>query len=264
MNIVIINSKGGVGKSTISMQVATTYIFQATGKKVNHFEFDDENQDNVSFAKSSIINVFTKQVTKTNLTNTLCDILVDNENVVIDIGANKTTVYLIEALLKSGMVFDIDLFLIPLTDGESDAKSAIKIYKQIKTINKDAKIIFVLNRAIPTKDVKSQFDIFLGDPRSIFNECGLIEEIPKKDRHIVTLEDSEVIKYSKNFGLTIWELAISTRDIDLEMQQALKQNVSKDVIKTLSFKRTVKEDCLEYLKTNLHTIFIKLDNILKK
>ncbi len=264
MNIAIINSKGGVGKSTISMQIASTYIFQATGKKVNHFEFDDENQDNISFKQSNIINTHTQKVEKTNLRDKLTDILMDNDNVVIDIGANKTTMYLLEALDKSGMVFKIDLFIVPLMDGESDANSAIKVYQMLKEMDSDAIIIFALNRLSLSKDVNSQFDIFLGDERNIFNDKGVIENIPENDRNIIKLEDNDVIKYSKNFGLTIWELAVSNRDISDELNDALNKEVNKDLIKTLSFKKGIKDDCLNYLKSNLHPIFLDIDNIMKK
>jgi len=264
LNIVIINSKGGVGKSTISIQIASAFIFESTGKKVNHFEFDDENQDNVSFKHSSIIQTFTKQVAKTNLTNTMSDILVDNENVVIDVGANKTTVYVLEALLKSGMIYKVDLFIVPLTDGESDALSAIRIYNQIKNTHKDANILFALNRLSKDKELNSQFDIFLGDKRNIFNNFGQIENIPKKDRHIISLDDSDVIKYSKNFGLTIWELAVSTRDIEKEMKDALRLGTDKELIKTLSFKNSIKQNCLEYLQTNIHPAFAVIRSMIKK
>ena len=262
MNIVLINSKGGVGKSTISMQIASTYIFQTTGKKVNHFEFDDENQDNISFKKSSIINTYSQKVDKTNLRETLTDILMDYTNVVIDVGANKTTVNILDALLKSGMIFKVDIFIVPIMDGESDANSAIKIYQKIKDMDENATIVFALNRLHTNKDVNSQFDIFLGDDRSIFNEKGIIESIPQKDRHIIKLEDSDVIKYSKNFGLTIWELALTNRDIGIEIKDALNKETNKELIKTLSFKKGIKDDCLNYLKTNLHPTFLEIDKII--
>ena len=79
MNIAVINSKGGVGKSTISIQIAATYIYGLTGKKVNHYEFDDENQDNISFKKSSIVDIHTQAVAKTDLREKLADILIDKK-----------------------------------------------------------------------------------------------------------------------------------------------------------------------------------------
>ncbi len=262
MNIVVINSKGGVGKSTISIQIAATYIYQLTGKKVNHYEFDDENQDNISFKKSSVVNIHTQTVAKTDLREKLADILIDKKNIVIDVGANKTTVYFLRGLLDSGMIYAIDLFIVPLTDGESDALSAIRIYKTIKDVNPNAKILFALNRVQSHRSVYSQFNIFLGDKRNIFNEKGIVEMLPENDRHFIQVDDSDTIKYSKNFGLTILELATNTRNIESELKEALINNASKEILKTLSFKKGVKDDCLVYVESNLLPIFNKIDNII--
>jgi len=244
------------------MQIAATYLYAKSGKKANHFEFDDENQDNIAFSKSEIVNTYSSTVAKTNLRNKLTDILLDNENVVIDVGANKTTVYFLQALLESGMIFKINLFIVPLMDGESDAISAIKIYQIIKEVNPDANIVFALNRVNTNKEVKSQFNIFLGDDRGIFNDNGVISNIPLEDRNVIKLDDSDAVKYSKNFGLTIWELANNNRDIGNELREALNKGTNKELIKTLSFKKGIKDDCLSYLETNLAPIFQEIDKVL--
>ena len=122
--VVVINTKGGVGKSTISLQIAVPYIFKKTRIKVEHFEFDDENQDAAAFYDSTIANIHHEKVEKTELRDRITDILVDNDNVVFDIGANKTASYMLDAFVESGMLNMIDLIIIPLMDGENDAISA--------------------------------------------------------------------------------------------------------------------------------------------
>jgi hypothetical protein len=121
-----------------------------------------------------------------------------------------------------------------------------------------------LNRSQTYKTLNSQFNIFLGDERNIFNEKGMIEKIPEQDRKYISINDSDAIKYSKNFGLTIWELANNNRDIGAEIKEALNNGVNKELIKTLSFKKGIKDDCLDYLKSNLAPIFKEIDIILEK
>lgn len=263
MNITIINTKGGVGKSTISMQVASAYLYQSTSKMVNHFEFDDENRDNLSFEHSNIVNTNTQEVQKSNLRDVLTDILLENDNVVIDVGGNKTTIYFIEALLESGMNHSIDLFIIPLMDGESDALSAIKIYKIIRDANGQTPILFALNRVHKNADLKTQFNVFLGDERGVFNDEGIIESIPQEDRNFIAIEDNEVIKYSKNFGITILEIANINRDLAQEVQYAIQNRDNPQLIKMLSFKKAVKDDCISYLQNTLNPIFERLDLIMQ-
>ena len=55
--IVVLNAKGGVGKSTISMQVIVPYLYTRNGNRVvNYYEFDDENEDSKSFINSKLVN----------------------------------------------------------------------------------------------------------------------------------------------------------------------------------------------------------------
>jgi len=50
LKVAVISSKGGVGKSTISMQLITPYLYEKNGSNpIAHYEFDDENQDSLSF-----------------------------------------------------------------------------------------------------------------------------------------------------------------------------------------------------------------------
>jgi len=263
MNIAVINSKGGVGKSTISIQVAASYLYDTFKLKANHFEFDDENEDNKAFEKSEIINTFNEKVYRTNLRDRITDILLEYENIVFDIGANKTTTYFVDALKESGMMPKIDLFIIPLMDGENDALNAIKIFNTLKDEDASSKIIFALNRININRDIYSQFNVFLGDKRGVFNDNGLIDQIDIMYREYISIEDSDAVKYSKNFGLSIYELSALDRDISGEIKTALKNNESKETIRMLSFKKGVKDDCDVYTKNILKPAFQILNKILK-
>ena len=262
MKIVVINSKGGVGKSTISVQVIASYLYQKSDKQVPHYEFDDENEDNKAYTNSQILKTYTQPVAKVNLSNKLTDILLDENDCIIDVGANKTTIYFLEALFETGMIYTIDLFVIPLMDGESDAMSALRIYEVIKEANSEAKVMFALNRVNSNRELTTQFDIFLGDDRGIFNQEGIIESIDEADRNYIVVYDSDIVKYSKSFGITILELSLMDRDLASEIKEAIKNKEDKQTIKILSFKKSIKDNAVVYYQKYLKSIFIQLDKLL--
>jgi cellulose biosynthesis protein BcsQ len=261
--IVVINTKGGVGKSTISLQVAVSFIYQKTGKKVELYEFDDENQDAQAFIESDIVNVHHEKVEQAELRDRVTDIILDNEDIVFDIGANKTANYLLDAFIQSGMLNMLDLVIIPLMDGENDAISAVNVYSRIRESNKDIKIIFALNRVNTSRDIKTQFNVFLGDKRGIFNSSGIVDSIPIEDQTLIELTDSDTIKYSKNFGQTVWELAKIERSLEKELIEAIKNKEDKHTIKVLSFKNSVQKDCKKYADEVLSPIHEIIDFLLK-
>ncbi len=263
--IVVLNAKGGVGKSTISMQVIVPYLYTRNGNRVvNYYEFDDENEDSKSFINSKLVNSKQIKVSEKNLRDPITDIVLKEEAMCIDVGANKTTTYFVSSLIDSGMIDAIDLIVIPLSDGELDAINAIELYYKIKESGSNIKIIFILNRYNELRAVDSQFDIFLGDKRGFFDTQGFIENVLEKDRNYVTLADSDAIKYCRSFGTTVWELAHLDRDLSAQLRDAIKEKRDKQEIKLLSFKRALKGDCELLTTKNLEPIFERIDNILSR
>ncbi len=260
--IAILNTKGGVGKSTASMQLIVPYLYQKSGFPISYFEFDDENEDAISFDKSRLIWIEKVNVTGVDLREQLRDILLLENSICMDVGANKTTVYVMDALIDSGMIHALDLVVIPLMDGELDAVSAINVYHKIKDASPDLKTVFVLNRWNENRELESQFDLFLGDKYGFFDTKGLINYIEEKDRNYIVLADSDAIKYSRGFGITLWELANQVENIDELLKNAIKNGARKEEIKKLSFKKALKKDCEVYSEKILNNAFKKLDKIL--
>lgn len=262
--IVVLNAKGGVGKSTVSMQVIVPYLYTRNGSKaINYYEFDDENEDSKSFVNSKLVESSQVKVMDSNLRDVVTDVILQDIPMCIDVGANKTTNYFVSSLLDSGMIHGIDLVVIPLSDGELDAINAIELYYKIKDSNSEAKVIFILNRYNELRDIHSQFDIFLGDKRGFFDSKGFIENVMERDRNYMTLADSDAVKYCRSFGTTVWELANMDRDLDAQVRDAIKNKKDKQTIKLLSFKRALKNDCEIYTRKSLDPIFEKMDKLLK-
>jgi hypothetical protein len=263
--IVILNAKGGVGKSTISMQVIVPYLYTRNGESViSYYEFDDENEDSKSFINSKLVNPNQIKVTDSNLRDVITDIILQDNPMCIDVGANKTTTYFITSLIDSGMIDAVDLIVIPLADGELDSINAIELYYKIKESGSEVKILFILNRYNELRDINSQFDIFLGDKRGFFDSQGFIENVLEQDRNYVTLADSDAIKYCRSFGTTVWELANIDRDLSGQLREAIREKRDKKDIKLLSFKKALKGDCELFNRQNLETIFERIDNLLSK
>ncbi len=260
--IAVINTKGGVGKSTISMQLVVPYLYQKFKNPISFFEFDDENEDSISFEKSKLVWLEKVRVAGRDLREELREILLLDNHICLDVGANKTAVYVIDALLDSGMIYTLDAAVIPLMDGELDATSAIQIYQKLKNANPNLKTIFALNRWNENREVESQFDIFLGDKYGFFDTKGVINYIDERDRNYLVLADSDAIKYSRAFGITLWEFANQSLDVDKELKEAIAKGASKEEIKRLSFKKALKIDCEKYNQRILRKAFKKLDEIL--
>jgi len=261
--VVVLNAKGGVGKSTVAMQVIVPYLYMKNKKEpIDYYEFDDENEDSKSFINSKLTKSTQIKVQDSNLRDSVTDVVLSDNFACIDVGANKTTNYFLGSLIDSGMIHAIDLIVIPLADGELDAINAIELYYKVREITKEINIVFVLNRYNELRDLYTQFDIFLGDKRGFFDKKGFIENILDSDRNYVTLADSDAVKYCRSFGVTVWELATMQRDLDAQLKEALKNKKDKQTIRLLSFKRALKNDCELFTSKNLEPIFEKFNFLL--
>jgi len=266
LKIAIISSKGGVGKSTISMQLITPYLFEKNNNlPVNHYEFDDENSDSSSFGASRLSSRKQINVASPLLREDLADIFAKDESICLDVGGNKTTMKVIEALNESGMINFLDLVVIPILDGEQDGINASFVYSVLKGYNKNLKFLFVLNRVKEVEYVKYQFENYFGDVRGIFKNINAVVDNlfgDDKDNYILMLEH-DIVKYSRRFGLTIYEMAKLDRDFVAELKKSLDNLSQEQEVKLLSFKNYISKSAKTYEKEVLQVAFRKIDEILQ-
>jgi len=264
--IIVISSKGGVGKSTISMQLIVPYLYERSGNNaVSFYEFDDENSDSLSYGASILTKRDVVEVDSGILKEDLTGILSKNENACLDIGGNKTTTMVLNALDESGMIHFIDLAVIPLLDGEQDGVNATVIYTMLKDMRPNLKFIFVLNRAKNSRYVRYQFDNFFGDARGILSDTQAIKNylfLGDSLSYIAMLDD-DIIKFSRRFGLTIYEIAKMKKDFVGLLKLNKKEFSREEEIKVISFKNYVQKASKSYFKDVLEPSFLKLNQIME-
>lgn len=266
LKIAVISSKGGVGKSTISMQLVTPYLFKKNNNTpIHYYELDDENGDSMSFGASNLS--IRKQLTVSSpfLREDLAEIFAKDETTCIDVGGNKTTMKVIDALHESGMINFLDLVVIPVLDGEQDGINASFIYSVLKGYNENLKFLFVLNRVRDVKYVKHQFENYFGDVRGIFqNINAVVDNLFKEDidKYTLLVED-DIIKYSRRFGLTIYEIAKLEKDFLVELRKSLHDLSDEQEIKLLSFKNYISTSANRYEEDVLQVAFKKIETILE-
>ena len=265
--ILVISSKGGVGKSTISTQIITPYLYIHNSKKpIKYYEFDDENRDYLSFAASNLSLRKNVQTSNNFLREDIVEIFSKNESLCVDIGGNKTTTLAIKAFRDSGMIHLVDLVIIPLLDGEQDGINASAVYSTLKKLSPEIKVLFILNKVKDIKKLKYQFENYFGDPREIFsNRYALKTYLKNNDfNNVAVMLDDDVIKYSRRFGLTIYEIAKQKRNFISELKKNMDNYSSEQEIKLTSFKNYMDNASKDYYNNIIVPIFKKIDKILKK
>ena len=252
--IVVINNKGGVGKTTSSNELFAPFLsFENDMKPTFVYEFDEENLHGAKYCNSDCVKFLPQKILNSDLTNSIMDILLEESNGVIDIGANKSTTYFLEALEKTALDHIISLVAIPISDGEQDTLNARSIYRKIRAMNKEVPIVFVLSRFTPNRDLEYQFDYFFE---------SLLPNIEEKDRQWVVLNDSDSIKFARREGKTVFEMSYDKTDYKSIIKDALKKNKSQKKIKEISKRNRLLKESIEYRKDVLIPAFNELRNII--
>jgi len=259
--IIIPQTKGGVGKSTVAMQVIAPYLYKKHGKKVTYIEIDDENNDSQSFTRTEIVN---KKMLSTNRIQELDEMILmdDNHEIIVDVGGNKTSSLVLEEISKVGTFGNVK-WIIPMGDGELDGKNAIATMKKLKKIesNSQDNLMFALNRAINIEDdyLHEQFINFFGH-KYLANNSTITDFV--KDPKFFALKNDKVITMSRYLGSTVWEMAYNNTDFTQKAIQA-KELGDIDSAKKYLFFRRIQTEAKDYVLNNLNGIFFELDRFIK-
>ncbi|MDD5406943.1 MAG: hypothetical protein PHE73_08415 [Sulfurovaceae bacterium] len=250
MTIAVLNTKGGASKSTVALQVAAAY-FLHKNQNVDLYEFDDENKDSLNFTYSEIKSKQIKIGEGKDISDILRNSILEfkGENLVIDVGGNKTTTIFIDGLKKSRIFKKIDLIIIPMSGGSQDLSNAIKTYDMVKEL--DVPILFALSRVTNMNRLKFKYnDFFMYFPTNNY----------------IALAESDVIDLSRSVNKSVYEVAVDKEFksiLEKELDEAFDKN-DNEKAKLLSFKYEISGEAEQYLNDILHPAWKTIDALCKE
>ncbi len=274
MKILIINTKGGTGKSTIAMQVIAPFLYEKNGKNpVDLFIFDPQNNESDYISKSQIIRsigIFQKDSKRENVKNyktieSFSSAIAQSDQAVVDIGANQSTDdFTNKILVGNRMIERFDLVIIPLKSGAGDHKNALQTFVSLSQLSNKIKIIFALNDCF--EFLYRQFYRFFNDPLGVTDNKklqltntlnNLKTSSPFKETYkgFITLLNRPEVMISLDYGMTMYEIA-----------QSESHFISDDEDDTSShyfMKLTTLSSCKDFVNSEFKCISKALDNILE-
>lgn len=265
IKILVGNGRPGLGKSTVAMQLVAPYLFMKNqNQKVPLYTFESLSDTNMF--STHILDAVSVEVRENSFDNTFINVLTKDEHAIYDIGGGKTTQIVMEALRNTGLIYSIDLFVIPLTDGKHEGQKAKDFYDYVKSVNPDANIVFALNKVAPNAcydDVCLQYIDFLGDRNLMVDATvGMIEDVEPQDRNLVHLHNDDIIKYSVRHARTVFEFAhTDTTLTDNELREAI---INNDMVrqKYLSARKTNIAKAKKYYENSIQPSIANFDRLL--
>lgn len=249
-NYIVINNKGGVGKSTFSQQILATYNLLNHGSAFIK-ELDDANKDAESLSESDIISEQVKVESESRLRETIAEydlINPETKNTIIDVGGNMSTDIFIKALHTSVEVIDyVDAIFIPVIDNGISVDNAKKVYANITGNGKypeiAEKIIFVINNAAYWRFGKALAENDMPDfedqmYKRYYDAIDYFKSVNANYIPVIQMDGVENTK--KSFNMTAVEIFnnIETLRPAITQQQRdafkIKDPAEKDMAKTLA------------------------------
>ena len=255
---VVVNTKGGCGKSTCSSILATLLYLNNPKKIVNIFELDDNNETKVNsnYLNHKSFKLKDGEIVVDNIQfSSLCD---SNVNNLLDFGGGNDAIRGIQILKE------IDLvglnYYVPVTDNLDEIKNVQDTISLIRSFDKSGIINIVLNRclsfSLDENDIKKQFiNIFGSDELDIPNQLNNLQV-----ENIFFVPNSNIFSILKShYKVSLLDSYLSSVDlvqnIDTYRQKWVKegQEVFKNNNKRYRFAKMVIElmDKLEPIRKAL-------------
>lgn len=258
MKTLVIQTKGGVGKSTVSMQCIAPYMLSRFGK-ATLIELDDENHDSEAFTKSKIETqqhlVGQEGLAGHSVEKLFLDIA--DENVVIDVGGNRTAKMTLEHIGEMGFDAMIDMIVIPVSSNGQDIINAEKTLNLIKEKMPDYEGKFVLAMTrMPTTDKETLESIY-------FEAFELADNYDLEGP--VILPDNQVFANCRVLKMSVFEIIQDYDNLSKQGRDFIRlANKEGDRKKIRAASRTKQlVESANKVSASLNNSFELLDSILK-
>ena len=242
--IVVANTKGGAGKSMISLHFLPMLFLD---KKINVHEIDDSN---MSRLKNSSLNFENLKVEENQdaLVGIDYDISTGTDEInIIDCGGGTETKKILESINHNSELEGLTYF-IPTNDDVLQFKNVEDTINSIKENDKKAKIYIIFNRCLKMteNDIKEQFLGFFGD-----KDYGIEARYNEIEKDII---DIFYVRTNKLLNILSGKYHISLKDGYLEYQK-INNNLA-DYKKQMKMKRFFTDvfELGEEVKNNLISI----------
>ncbi len=253
--ILVINTKGGSGKSTASMQLLAPWVLERTGKAAL-VELDDENHDSADFTDSAIESERVKVGKEVDAEFAVDELIArtDNAYVIADIGGNRTSAMALQHIGARGYDAFIDMIVIPVSGPGQDVLNAKKTLNHVRELmpDYDGKILMVMTRTTST-DVPS-VRRRMPDAFALFDKEKLSGPI--------ILPADNAFPMSRMLKMSAWEIAQQGAELKSELRTAMRNaRNNPERREELAMLTSVVNDSIT-LSEHLKTQFDALDKVL--
>lgn len=233
LNILIMNLKGGVGKTTNASIIASYYMGSTL------IEVDKINESDKRI-KSPYYDSIQMDFTSSTSENWLVfeEKLLEDGVKIIDVGAVKLETF--HEAMQTNQGYDvIDLIVIPATRGVDDLILAIKFLANLKASNFDTKkVIFAFNMYNESEySIQEQFKKFFRNKKMFLKEYGINLD---DEKSYYVLPDKKSIDYARDIGITVRELA---SDDEQKLREKYIGEITKEEIQKYKKDDKELEDC---------------------
>jgi hypothetical protein len=265
--ILVANSKGGGGKSTVSQQVLATYILKEYGS-ASIKELDDENLDSEYLTRSDIkaeqillgsdSDEFASAVAET--------ISLNSESLVIDVGGNRTTSIVIRELARlTTRSRVVDAICIPISDNRMGVMNARKTLEEIKNSpegqNLIKKCFIALNRV---RNLKAES---IEDKKILRRFSNVVALAKEWGLDVMIVHDMDGVENLAPLGKTVIEVADMRDELisDLDTQMhAANEKGDMELLTTLDDLQWAVNVASQDFAPLIRKSHVQLKNILKK